>query len=208
MRHSVPRATRSPTSSSAFPRRIPASINQLVGLALAVDGVEDVKLVSATLRNGGPPTDVLDVEAGQLDIAGHPTVLGELHIADPNLPTTLSVTASYPSSVDPADVPAIRSALTDALGAINAANESDEGLTLSYGQLLATVPLPGHAAAAISIPAGGSPPTESDVAPYAVTFVLTLESGLSVVLDDHTDSYEMTPYERLALGSVEGAPRG
>ena len=41
-----------------------------------------------------------------------------------------------------------------------------------------------------------------------VTFVLTLESGLSVVLDDHTDTYAMTPYERLALGNVEGAASG
>jgi hypothetical protein len=167
-----------------------------------------VKLVSATSRNGGPPQDVLDVEAGQLDIAGFATVLGELHIADPNLPTTLSVTVSYPSSADPADPGAIRAALTDALGTVNAANEADDGLTLSFGQLLAAVPLPGHTAAPISIPAGGSPPTETDVAPYKVTFVLTLESGLSVVLDDHTDTYAMTPYERLALGNVEGAASG
>jgi hypothetical protein len=151
---------------------------------------------------------VLDVAAGQLDIAGFATVLGELHIADPNLPTTLSVTVTYPSSADTADPTAIRAALTDALGPINAANESDDGLTLSFGQLLATVPLPGHTAQPISIPAGGALPTESDVAPYVVTVVLTLESGLSVVLDDHTDTYAMTPYERLALGNVEGAASG
>ena len=192
----------------SLPAKDPASINQLVGLALGVDGVEDVKIVTATWRNGGPPQNVLDVAAGQLDIAGYATVLGELHIADPNLPTTLSVAVTYPSSADPADSGAIRAAVTDALTAVNSANDSDDGLTLSYGQLLATVPLPGHTAAAISIPPGGSLPTESDVAPYAVTFVLTLESGLSVVLADHTGSYEMTPYERLALGNVEATASG
>jgi hypothetical protein len=193
-----------------LPAKDPASINQLVGLALGVDGVEDVKLVSATSRNGGSPHDVLDVATGQLDIAGFATVLGELHIADPNLPTTLSVTVTYPSSADPADAGAIRAALTEALTPINSASESDDGLTLSFGQLLATVPLPAPAPAAqpIAIPPGGSLPTESDVAPYVVTFVLTLESGLSVVLDDHTDTYAMTPYERLALGNVEGAASG
>src|SRR5207253_3566958 len=167
----------------------PASINQLVGLALGVSGVEDVKLLTATSRaNGGPPSDVLDITKGELNIAGFPTVLGELHIADPNLPTTLNVTVTYPSSADPADVGKIRAAFTDALSTVNAANEGDGGLVLTYGQLLDAVPLPSHAAQAVPIPAGGSLPTEEDVAPYNVSFVLTLESGLSQILAAHGDS--------------------
>jgi Baseplate J-like protein len=189
-----------------LPAKEPASINQLVGLALGVAGVEDVKLVSATwTTNGGPPESVLDVAAGQLDIAGYPTVLGELHIADPNLPTMLAVTASYPAAAAPADLPAIRAAVLDALSAVNAANE-DDGLTLTYGQLLDTIPLPGRTAHPIGIPPGGSLPTETDIAPYTVTFTLTLESGLSRVLAASADSYAMTPFERLALGSVDGSP--
>ena len=187
----------------------PASINQLVGLALGVSGVEDVKLLTATSRaNGGPPTDVLDIAKGELDIAGFPTVLGELHIADPNLPTTLNVTVTYPSSAAPADTGQIRAALTDALATVNAANEGDGGLVLTYGQLLDAVPLPTHVAQAVPIPAGGTLPTEEDVAPYNVTFVLTLESGLSQILAAHGDSYTMTPFERLALGGVDGGASG
>jgi hypothetical protein len=188
-----------------LPAKEPASINQIVGLALGVTGVEDVKLVSATwTTNGGPPESVLDVAAGQLDIAGYPTVLGELHIADPNLPTTLNVTVTYPESADPADLPAITSALTDAITAINAANEADGGLALSYGQLLDALPLPSHAAEPVPIPAVGPLPTETDIAPYDVRFVLTLESGLSQILATHDDAYELTPFERLALGGVQG----
>src|SRR5439155_3221130 len=105
----------------------------------------------------------------------------------------------------PPDVNAIRAALTDAVSAVNAANDSDTGVTLAYGQLLDAVPLPNHVSQAVPIPAGGPLPTEDDVTPYAVTFVLTLESGLSQILDDHSDSYALTPYERLSLGGVEAA---
>src|SRR5439155_8627753 len=153
----------------------------LVGVALSVNGVEDVKLVSASWQlDGGPPTSVLDLAAGQLDIAGYPAVLGDLHIADPNLPTTLNVTVSYPANAAPADVTAIRSALQDALSGINAANENGGG-PLTYGQLLATVPLPGQLG-------------------YDVKFVLTLESGLSQILAGQGDAYPLTPFERLAIG--------
>jgi hypothetical protein len=188
-----------------LPAKEAASINQLVGIALGVNGVQDVKLVSATwTANGGPPESVLDADAGQLDIADYPVVLGELHIADPNLPTTISATVSYPAEAAPADLPAIRSALTATVSAVNAANESDAGLTVSYGQLLDTVPLPARTAKAIAIPPGGGLPTENDVAPYAVKFVVTLESGLSEILAASGDEYELTPFERLALGSVDG----
>lgn len=186
-----------------LPAKDPASINQLVGLALGVQGVQDVTIVSATVQNGSGPQNVLDLAGGKLDIAGHPTVLGQLHVADPNLPTTLDVTVSYPQSADPPDVNAIRAALTEAVTAVNAANSSDTGVTIAYGQLLDAMPLPNHVAEAVPIPAGGTLPTENDITPYAVTFVLTLESGLSQILDDHADSYALTPYERLSLGGVE-----
>jgi hypothetical protein len=188
-----------------LPAKDPASINQLVGLALGVEGVQDMTLVSATVQNGGAPQSVLDLAGGKLDIAGYPTILGQLHIADPNLPTTLDVTVSYPKTADPPDVNAIEAALTEAISAVNAANESGGALTLVYGQLLDAVPLPNHVAHAVPIPAGGVLPGEDDVTPYGVTFVLTLESGLSQILDDHAATYALTPYERLSLGGVEGA---
>jgi Baseplate J-like protein len=192
-----------------LPAKDAASINQLVGLALGVSGVQDVTLLSASWRsNGGPPTNVLDVTNGKLAIEGYPTVLGELHIADPNLPTTLNVTVSYPDAAAPADVPAIRGALTDALAAINSANQENGGLDLAYGQLLDALPLPTHVAEPVPIPAVPGLPTESDVAPYDVRFVLTLESGLSKILATHDDSYSLTPFERLALGGVNGGAHG
>jgi baseplate J-like protein len=192
-----------------LPAKEAASINQLVGLALGVNGVQDVKLVTASLQptNGGPPDDVLDVPGGILAIAGFPTVLGELHIADPNLPTTLNVTVTYPPEAAPADVNALRSALNEALVAVNEANGED-GLDLVYGQLLAAAPLPGHTAAPIALPSSGTLPTETDVAPYAVSFVFTLESGLSQILAAAGETYAMTPFERLALGAVDGGPSG
>lgn len=192
-----------------LPAKDPASVNQLVGLALGISGVEDITLLSATWRdNGGAPADVLDLANGKLAIEGYPTVLGELHIADPNLPTTLNVTVSYPSEAAPADMQKIRSALADALATINAANEDNGGLDLLYGQLLDALPLPSHVAEPVPIPAVPGLPTESDVAPYDVRFVLTLESGLSKILAAHDDSYSLTPFERLALGGVDGAADG
>ena len=41
------------------------------------------------------------------------------------------------------------------------------------------------------------------MAPYAPTFTITLESGLTRVLAGDADSYVMTPFERLALAGVE-----
>ena len=193
-----------------FFRRLPAkeaaSINQLVGLALGVNGVEDVKLVSATwATNGGPPESVLDLADGP---ARHRRLSDGARRAAHRRPEPADdarVTVSYPAEAAPADLPAIRSGLVAALAAVNAANE-DGGLTLTYGQLLATVPLPGRTAGPIAIPSGGSLPTETDVAPYTVKFTLTLESGLSQILAASGDSYSMTPFERLGLGGVDGGP--
>ena len=37
-----------------------------------------------------------------------------------------------------------------------------------------------------------------------MSFVVTLESGLSQILAAHDDSYALTAFERLALGGVDG----
>ena len=103
-----------------LPVREAGSINRIVGLVLGVPGVEDVRLLSATWLADGVVEDVLDTSTGQLEIGGYPTVLGDLQIADPNLPTLLSVTVSHPEDEDPPDVPEIQSALSDALAYLNA----------------------------------------------------------------------------------------
>jgi hypothetical protein len=197
--------------------RAPASINQIVGLALAVKGVEDVRIVRATWNVDGETVDVLDREAGQLKIAGAPTALGELHISDPNLPTLLNVTIAYPEGQDAPNTPAIRAALADALTYLNGVNATEgNGGTepqrvVSYGKLLYALPLPPKPAQ--SLPSadaapGTELPDEGDVAPYDVKFVLTLESGLSQILSAGSDAYRLTPFERISLGGVEATTGG
>lgn len=173
-----------------LPVREPASINQLVGRVLGVPGVQDVTIVAATVTsNGGPPSSVLDAAAGKLDIEGFPTVLGDLHIADPDLPTLIDVTVSYPAAQTPPDETAIRAALANAIAAVNAANEGGGAGSVSFAQLLAATPLPGVAVGA-------------DPLPYVVKYVFTLESGLSQILGAPGDVYVLVPAERLALSGA------
>ena len=103
-----------------LPVREAGSINRIVGLVLGVPGVEDVRILSATWLADGVVEDVLDTASGQLEIGGYPTVLGDLQIADPNLPTLLSVTITHPEGEDPPDVPDIQADLSDALAYLNA----------------------------------------------------------------------------------------
>ncbi|HEX6069627.1 MAG TPA: baseplate J/gp47 family protein [Longimicrobiaceae bacterium] len=187
------------------------SINKLVGLILAVPGVEDVRLLHAHIE--GEAEELLDTAAGIIDIAGFPTILGELQIADPSLPSLLTAVVRYPEASDPPDSPAIGAALDAALAYLSSIAATDppaaEALrTVSYGKLLRAVPLPGKAGATLesfdAAPAGTIDlPTLASVAPYAPTFTITLESGLTRVLAGDADSYVMTPFERLALAGVE-----
>ena len=173
-----------------LPVREAASINQLVGRVLGVPGVQDVTIVAATVTsNGGPPSSVLDAAGGKLDIEGFPTVLGDLHIADPDLPTRIDVTVSYPAAQTPPDETAIRAALANAIAAVNAANEGGGAGSVSFAQLLAATPLPGIAVGA-------------DPLPNVVKYVFTLESGLSQILGATGDVYVLVPAEQLALSGV------
>ena len=82
--------------------RADASLNQIVGRVLAVAGVQDVQLLSARVHiaTGGVETteERLDAAAGVIHLAGDATVLGELNIADPNLPTGVSVIIRFPAA--------------------------------------------------------------------------------------------------------------
>lgn len=183
-----------------LPVREAGSINKLVGLALAVPGVEDVKLVSA--RVGA--NDVLDVAGGTLAIAGTPTVLGDLRIADPNLPTALNLTIRYPIETPP-DERAIRDALSAAISALNSLNAADAApvaeRTLTFQKLLHLTPLPGKPAGTLATFDPATAPTSA--APFVVTYALILESGLSQLLRaGDPASYVLTPFERLSLGEI------
>jgi Baseplate J-like protein len=207
-----------------LPVREAGSINRIVGLVLSVPGVEDVRLLSATWLAEDTVEDVLDTSTGQLRIGGFPTVLGNLQIADPNLPTLLNVTIFHPEDENPPNVPEIQTALSDALTYLNALNATElpsdaaaserSRRVLSYGKLLRILPLPGKPGASLrdydDAVASGTPPAlpdETTVTPYRVQFVFTLESGLSRILAEAADEdYTLTPFERLSLGNVEAQP--
>lgn len=205
-----------------LPVREAGSINRIVGLVLGVPGVEDVRILSATWLVEGVVEDVLDTTSGQLEIGGYPTVLGDLQIADPSLPTLVSVTISHPEDEDPPDVPDIQAALSEALAYLNTVNASEppsdtrerSRRALSYGKLLRVIPLPNKPGASLqeyddAVVAGTAPalPDETTVEPYRAQFVFTLESGLSRILAGATDEdYALIPFERLSLSGVEAQP--
>ncbi|HEY5865038.1 MAG TPA: baseplate J/gp47 family protein [Candidatus Tectomicrobia bacterium] len=193
-----------------LPTDQPGSLNRLVGTVLNIAGIDDVRILSATVDE----TDVLDRDSGALMIAGMPTVLGELHIADPNLPTRLDVVVTYPTAAPPPDQVALRAALTDMLTYLNEVNASDTVAetrqTLSYGKLLHVTPLPNQPGALLSaydeaVASGTAPalPDESSITPYTVRFIFTLESGLSRIVSQASGpAYTLTVFERLSLGNV------
>ena len=213
-----------------LPVREAGSVNRIVGQVLSVPGVQDMSLLNATLSTNGKVNgqvneepEPLDISTGRLDIGGEPTVLGELHIADPNLPTLLSVTVTYPEDEDAPDDRQIRVALTDALTYLNGVNatevpdddvgeqEAREKRTLSYGKLLHVLPLPNEEHGSLQTydeaVAPDELPDEETIKPYRVEFVLTLESGLSRILSKGADTaYVLTPFERLSLVDVAIQP--
>jgi hypothetical protein len=205
---------------SRLPAKEPGSVNRLVGLVLGVPEVQDVRLLSATWTVNGSTPDVLDRDAGLLQIGGFPTTLGELHLADPNLPTRLDVVVTAPQGQNPPDGPAIQAALAATLTYLDDANVSDlppnapagdlARRALSFGKLLRAIPLPNKPAADLqtyddAFASGTAPalPDATTIAPYTAQFILTLESGLSQILAAAGDTYQLTPFERLTLGGVQ-----
>lgn len=191
--------------------RLPAkevgSINKLVGLALSVPGVDDVRILSARIGT----ESVLNVNAGTLDIDHTPTVLGNLRISDPNLATLLLVTVRFPEDEAPADKAAIQSALSNGVATINTLNASElpedapasevEKRVLSFAKMLHLTPLSGKAAGTLDNFNSATAPDSAP--PYAITYTLTLESGLSQILTTGSPDYTLTPFERLSLSGVE-----
>jgi hypothetical protein len=200
-----------------LPAREAGSINRIVGLVLSVPEIRDVRLLSATWTFNGTTMNVLDPEAGELAIAGYPTVLGELRISDPNLPTLLNVRVTYPEGEAPPDERAIQAALTDALTYLNNLNATESlapaKRELAYGKLLYVVPLPvaGKSTGTLeaydkAVDAGAPPvpPDEGAISPYGVQFVFVLESGLSRILAKVSDqAYTLAPFERMSLSGVD-----
>jgi hypothetical protein len=162
--------------------RLPAkelgSLNRLVGLLLGVPGIEDVRFVRAS--TAGDP-DVLDRDAGVLKIGGMRTVLGALHVADPNLPTELDVTIAVPNGGPPPDVAAAAVALRALLARTSARNASETASeTLDYAGLL--------------VPA---------LTAFAAEFLFTVPAGVAEALRSPADGpYVLTPFERVTLRDI------
>jgi hypothetical protein len=189
------------------------SINKIIGQVLGVRSIEDVRVISATVEG----SNVLDEKRGLLLLENMPVALGDLMLADPQLPTMLNVTIRFPEAETPPDTNGIREALHQAVTTLNDANSTDlpaspsaaelEARRVSYAKLLHVIPLPvtGHENAqtlATFDPMAAVP----DVAPYVVSFIVVQERGLSQTLIDGTVPYDLTPFERLSLNTVELQP--
>lgn len=184
-----------------LPTKSDASVNKLVGLVLAVEGVEDMELLSAKLG----ATD-LDTSGGSLPLAGKATVLDSLRIADPALPTRFSVAISFPSGEAPPDDGQIEDDIGNMIAYLNgisgqAATTADQ-LAISWPKALLAITLPNKPATPLQTfhQSGGALPTTAD--PYTVTFAITQESGLTKILSAPDDVYTLTPYEQLSLIEV------
>jgi uncharacterized phage protein gp47/JayE len=185
----------------ALPIREDARVNRIVGLVLAVPGVEDVTLRAARLREGTASIDVLDAAAGIIALADRPTVLADLGIADPSLPTRADLTIRFPVSVAAPDENAVAAALEAAFAYLAAAQGPRH---ISFGKLLRVLPPPvgqGETLAAhdAADPKPALPETAGD---YAVTLFVHQASGLTRILAAPGDRHDLSPGERLLLDTL------
>lgn len=185
-----------------------ARINQIVGLVLRVAGVEDVTLVSARLHlPDGTIQDPLDAGAGIIRLAGVPTALADLSLADPGLPTRADLRILFPASEPAPDRNQVAAALEAAfayLGERAAAEDPADRRTLSFGKLLLALPAPvgGQQALAAYDAAEPKPALPTDAGAYQVSLFIEQANGLTRMLTTFADSYVLGPRERLALNSV------
>lgn len=190
---------------AALPIREDASVNRLVGAVLAVPGVEDVTLLSARLLLDGGAEERLDRDRGVIALQGVATVLADLAVADPGLPTRADLSIRFPAGDPAPDQNAVTAALESAFAHLAAAAEGagdEEARRLSFGKLLLVLPPPAGAgmtlaafeAAPVSLPTGAGS--------YEVALFIAQANGLTRVLAAAGDSYTLAPQERLSLQSV------
>lgn len=203
-----------------LPSREDASVNRLVGMVLSVPEVEDVRLLEAAWEADGV-REPLAIADGTLPVGGHPTVLGDLQLVDPALPTLVRAAVSFPAGEAPADPPRIRAALEAALATRSAAAaelipaELDPAARapeearrrVRWDELALAVPLPGKPGMTLeeqeAAAAGGAPPATPELAPYALEIVIAEQGGLAARLAGPGDSYALAAFERLELDSLE-----
>lgn len=173
-----------------------ASLNQLVSIALGVPGIKDMTVRAATVKKNDVKTDVLDKNSGRINLSGDPTVLGDLKIADGNLPTGVLVVITHQEGAALPDNQATSAALTQVVATINqeidAIGPQDTPVTVGYDRLHDAVALPGGEAAASL---------------YKVQFIITQSSGFSLIMATPDDApYTPQAGERLVLEEVMIGP--
>lgn len=194
---------------AALPIREDARVNPIVGLVLAVPGVEDVTIVSAGVRKSdGTAEDRLDPTAGIIALAGAPARLSELSISDAALPTKADLRISFPASAAAPDRNAITAAVEAAftyLATQAAIPAAADVLALSFGKLLRVLPAPvgqGQALPAYDTAPAPKPALPTGSGDYAVTLFIAQANGLTRILSSAADVYDLSPRERLILNSV------
>jgi hypothetical protein len=142
-------------------------------------------------------------------------VLGELNLADSNLPTELDLLINFPSAAAIPVQAEIEAALGQSLAYLNELAVQDfdpadaletQKRELGLGKLLRLLPLPGHPGQTLDgYDAAPDPtllPAAADRAPYAVSLFLSQASGLTSVLADDSASYTLARSERLLFNSL------
>ncbi|MFN0114432.1 MAG: hypothetical protein ACKVPY_07135 [Paracoccaceae bacterium] len=192
-----------------LPVKEDARVNRIAGLALAVPGIEDVTLVSATLHlPGGGTEERLDATAGIIALSDLATVLGDLSVADPGLPTRADLSIRFPAAEAVPDRNAVTAAMEAALDHISGTAEAGgtaEARAFSFGKLLRVLPPPvgqGTTLASWDAAPEPKPALPVDAGVYEVVLFIAQANGLTRVMSAEGQSYTLGPKERLALNSV------
>ena len=190
---------------AALPIREDARINHLVGVVLAVPGIEDVTLLSARLLLQGGPEERLHAEDGVIALAGVAVTLADLSLADPRLPTRADLSIRFPAGDPVPDRYAVAAALEGAFADLGKAAEgtgTHAAGELSFGKLLLVLPSPVGAGMTLGAFDAAPVPLPDSSGSYQVALFIAQANGLTRVLAAPGDSYGLASHERLALQSV------
>lgn len=192
---------------ASLPIKSDGSASKLIGLAMGIAGVEDARLVSATVEG----VDQLDAAAGRIALAELSTELGEVHIDDPALATTVTLVVRYHRDLTIPDQALLQQQVEAAVASLNAlavqddaANDADRVLNWAkLGRLLkvhTVVPAPIESLWDGSV----APIAAGDVGEYTVQWVFTRPTGASQMLESTapTAPFTLTTTERLSVASV------
>lgn len=197
-----------------LPLAADGSLSRLAGLAIGVDGVEDVRIKAATADGA----DILDVAGGLLALNGKSAELAELRIVDPALATGLTLAVRYPRGQPIPDQAKLAAAVEAAIASLNLLAEQglpadDAKRVLGWGRLTRLLPLPhgGWTSASLEAQLGGAPGASAgDVGEYTVQWVFTRPNALSHLLESAAaPAFALATGERLSLAgvSVEVKPK-